>query len=169
MLNLYTAGLGLLALRIQVPRWIAVCMVGAIATVLTLVAVFVYNFMALYAQWLSLTLILLCPWGAILLVDWVVRAGRYDAAALHTWGRGPYWYANGVNWPALAVYVVGVLAALAFANSTLWQSPIATGALGGADLSLFAGLIVTGVLYYLVARAQVAAKPVTPAASPVRP
>src|SRR5207245_9851494 len=139
------------------PRSIALVIVCATATVLTLVAVFVYNFMALYAQWLSLTLILLCPWGAILLVDWVVRGGRYDAAALHPWGRGPYWYANGINWPALGVYVVGILAALAFANSTLWQSPIATGALGGADLSLFAGLIVTGVLYYLVPRAQRAA------------
>lgn len=168
VLNLYTAGLGLLALRVQVPRWIAVCLVGVIATILTFIAIFVYNFMALYAQWLSLTLILLCPWGAILLVDYLVRGGKYDAQALHTWGRGPYWYTGGVNWPALGVYFVGVLAALAFANSTLWQSPIATGALGGADLSLFAGLIVTGVLYYFLARARLAAKPAQPAASPAR-
>jgi purine-cytosine permease-like protein len=169
VLNLYTAGLGLLALRVQVPRWIAVCMVGVIAAILTFIAVFVYNFMALYAQWLSLTLILLCPWVAILLVDYFVRGGKYDAEALHTWGRGPYWYKSGVNWPALGVYVVGVLASLAFANSTLWQSPIATGALGGADLSLFAGLIVTGVLYYFLARAQLASKPAEPATSAARP
>lgn len=155
VLNLYTAGLGLLALRVKVQRWIAVCLVGAIAAVLTFIAVFVYNFMSLYAEWLSLTLILLCPWGAILLVDYLVRAGRYDADALHTWGRGAYWYRGGVNWPALAVYVVGVLAALSVANSTLWASPISTNFLGGADLSLFAGLIVTGVLYYVVARRQV--------------
>jgi NCS1 family nucleobase:cation symporter-1 len=158
VLNLYTAGLGLLALRVQVPRWIAVCLVGVIATILTFIAVFVYNFMSLYAQWLSLTLILLCPWVAILLVDYLVRGGRYDAEALHTWGRGPYWYSGGINWPALGVYLVGVLAALAFANSTVWQSPIATGALGGADLSLFAGLIVTGLLYYFVAKTQLASR-----------
>lgn len=169
VLNLYTAGLGLLALRVQVPRWIAVCLVGVIAAILTFIAVFVYNFMALYAQWLSLTLILLCPWVAILLVDYFVRRGQYDAEALHTWGKGPYWYSGGVNWPALGVYVVGVLAALAFANSTLWQSPIATGALGGADLSLFAGLIVTGVLYYFLARYQLAAKPAKSVASAARP
>jgi nucleobase:cation symporter-1, NCS1 family len=169
VLNLYTAGLGLLALRIQLPRWIAVAVVGVIATVLTCVAVFVYNFMSLYAQWLSLTLILLCPWGAILLVDYYVRRGSYDEQALHSWGTGPYWYSGGVNWPALGVYAAGVVCALAFANSTLWASPIATHVLGGADLSLFAGLIVTGVLYYFLARAQGAANPAKTAASTARP
>lgn len=169
VLNLYTAGLGLLALRIQVPRWMAVALVGAIAAILTFIAVFVYNFMSLYAEWLSLTLILLCPWGAILLVDWIVRGGRYDVQALHTWGRGPYWYRGGVNWPALGVYLVGILAALSVANSTLWASPISTHFLGGADLSLFAGFIVTGLLYYLVARRQVAASPLTAATGHAAP
>jgi hypothetical protein len=50
-----------------------------------------------------------------------------------------------------------VVASFAVANSTLWASPISTQFLGGADLSLFAGLIVTGLLYYLVARRQIAA------------
>ncbi len=155
VLNLYTAGLGLLALRVRARRWIAVCIVGSLATVLTCIAVFIYNFMSLYAEWLSLTLILLTPWAAILLVDYFVRRGQYDVEGLHTWGRGPYWYRGGVNWPALVVYLLGIVAALAVANSTLWASPISTQLLGGADLSLFAGLLVTGILYYLVARRQV--------------
>jgi nucleobase:cation symporter-1, NCS1 family len=155
VLNLYTAGLGLLALRIVAPRWIAVCIVATIATALTCIAVFVYNFMSLYAEWLSLTLILLTPWTAILLVDYFVRRGRYDVDGLHTWGTGPYWYRAGFNWPALIVYLVGIGASLAVANSTLWASPISTQFLGGADLSLFVGLIVTGALYYLVVKRQV--------------
>ena len=154
VLNLYTAGLGLLALRIAVPRWIAVCLVGVIATALTIIAVFVYNFMSLYAEWLSLTLILLTPWAAILLTDFVVRHGRYNVAGLHTWGKGPYWYRGGINWAPLGIYVVGVIASLSVANSTLWTSPISKNLLGGADLSLFAGLIVTGLLYYFVSRSQ---------------
>ncbi len=156
VLNLYTAGLGLLALRVRAQRWVAVSIVAVIATILTCIAVFVYNFMSLYAEWLSLTLILLAPWTAILLIDYLVRRGRYDVEGLHTWGKGPYWYRSGWNWPALLVYLVGILAALAVANSTLWSSPISTQMLGGADLSLFAGLIVTGALYYLVVRRQVA-------------
>lgn len=78
-------------------------------------------------------------------------------------------YKGGINWPALDVYALGVLAALAFANSTLWQRPIATKVLGDADLSLFAGLIVTGVLYYFLAKAQVPSTEAAPAASPARP
>lgn len=156
VLNLYTAGLGLLALRVKAQRWVAVCLVASLATVLTCIAVFVYNFMSLYAEWLSLTLILLTPWTAILLVDYFLRRGQYDVEGLHSWGSGPYWYRGGFNWPALIVYLVGIAAALAVANSTLWASPISTNFLGGADLSLFIGLIVTGGLYYLVVRRQVA-------------
>lgn len=158
VLNLYTAGLGLLALRIHAQRWIAVCIVASIATILTCIAVFVYNFMSLYAEWLSLTLILLTPWTAILLIDYFVRRGQYDVEGLHTWGKGPYWYRGGFNWPALAVYVVGIAASLAVANSTLWSSPISTQFLGGADLSLFVGLLVTGALYYIVVKRQVKAQ-----------
>ncbi|HLJ35509.1 MAG TPA: cytosine permease [Ktedonobacteraceae bacterium] len=159
VLNLYTAGLGLLALRVRARRWIAVCLVGSLATVLTCIAIFVYNFMSLYAEWLSLTLILLAPWTAILLVDYFVRRGQYDIEGLHTWGKGPYWYRRGVNWSAIIVYLVGIVASLAVANSTLWASPLSTQLFGGADFSLFAGLIVTGILYYLVAKKQVAKIP----------
>jgi nucleobase:cation symporter-1, NCS1 family len=119
VLNLYTAGLGLLALRIHAQRWIAVCIVASIAAALT-----------------------------------------YDVQGLHTWGRGPYWYRNGFNWSALVVYIIGIIASLAVANSTLWASPISTNYLGGADLSLFAGLIVTGVLYYLVGKKQIQKVPI---------
>jgi nucleobase:cation symporter-1, NCS1 family len=154
VLNLYTAGLGLIALRILVPRWIAVALVGALATVLTFYAVFVYDFTSLYAGWLSLTIILLSPWAAILLVDYYVRKGRYDSAALHTWGKGAYWYNGGVNWPALGIYVVGAVAAMMFASSTLWTGPLVK-YVGGADLSIFTGLIVTGVLYYFLAVRQI--------------
>jgi NCS1 family nucleobase:cation symporter-1 len=167
VLNLYTAGLGLLALRIVVPRWIAVCLVGGIAAILTFIAVFIYDFTSLYAEWLSLTIILLAPWAAIILVDYFVRRGRYDIQGLHTWGKGPYWYSGGINWPALGVYVVGVLAALALANSTLWTSPL-TKLVGGADLSLFAGLLVTGALYYLLATRQLSQKAVTPSPAATR-
>jgi len=152
VLNLYTAGLGLLALRVRAPRWIAVLGVGIGASVLTYIAIFVYNFMSLYAQWLILTLAFLSPWVAILLVDFWLRRGQYDVNGLHTWGTGEYWYSNGINWRALAIYVLGIVAALAFSNSTIWASPLAVDYLGGADLSLFVGFLLTGSLYYLSER-----------------
>jgi NCS1 family nucleobase:cation symporter-1 len=150
VLNLYTAGLGLLALRVHAPRWVAVLVIGIGASVLTYIAIFGYNFMDLYAQWLILTLSFLSPWVAILLVDFWLRRGRYNVIGLHTWGRGPYWFRNGINWSALGIYLLGIVAALAFSNSTVWASPLAVDYLGGADLSLFVGFLLTGTLYYLV-------------------
>jgi len=150
VLNLYTAGLGLLALRIHTQRWIAVLIVGIGASVLTYIAIFVYNFMSLYAQWLTLTLAFLSPWVAILLMDYWLRRGHYDVTGLHTWGVGAYWFHNGVNWRALGIYILGIVAALVFSNSTIWASPLAVNYLGGADLSLFVGFLLTGTLYYLI-------------------
>ena len=121
---------------------------------LTFIAIFVYDFTSLYASWLSLTIILLAPWAAILLVDYYVRKGRYDSAALHTWGRGAYWYQGGINWPALGVYLIGVLASMMFASTTLWTGPLVR-FVGGADLSIFTGLLLTGLLYYILATRQI--------------
>jgi NCS1 family nucleobase:cation symporter-1 len=63
---------------------------------------------------------------------------------------GAYWFHNGVNWRALGIYILGIVAALVFSNSTIWASPLAVNYLGGADLSLFVGFLLTGTLYYLI-------------------
>jgi len=151
VLNLYTAGLGLLALHVPAPRWVAVLLIEAGAGALTYIALFGYNFMTLYAQWLLLSLCFISPWAAILLADYWLRGGRYEPAALHTWGQGAYWYGGGVRWRAVGVYLLGIAAALLFSNSTVWASPLAVAVLGGADLSLFVGALLTGGLYVLVA------------------
>jgi NCS1 family nucleobase:cation symporter-1 len=45
--------------------------------------------------------------------------------------------------------LVGAVAALLCVNTTLWTAPVAT-ALGGADLSLFAGALVASAAYLLL-------------------
>ncbi|HZF52717.1 MAG TPA: cytosine permease [Polyangiaceae bacterium] len=155
VMNLYTAGLGLLALRIRARREVAVLILGVGAGALTYIAIFIYNFIDLFTQLLSLTLIFLSPWAAILVVDYALRRGRYDAVALHAWGRGPYWFTRGVNGVALGVYALGMAAALATSSSPLWASPLMTKLTGGADLSLFVGFLLTGALYAWVARTSI--------------
>jgi NCS1 family nucleobase:cation symporter-1 len=155
VLNLYTAGLGLLALHVRAPRWVAVVLIGGLATILTYIAIFVYDFMALYAQFLLLSLCFLSPWVAILLVDFWLRRGQYDVHGLHTWGSGAYWFRRGVNWSALGIYFLGILVSLLFSNPTLWTNPIAVNYLGGADLSLFIGFLLTGMLYYVMERRRI--------------
>ncbi|HEX6288802.1 MAG TPA: cytosine permease [Herpetosiphonaceae bacterium] len=152
VMNLYTAGLGLLALRVHAPRWIAVLVIGVIASMMTYIAVFMVDFMTFYAQLLLLSLCFLAPWAAILIVDYWLRGGRYHIRGLHTWGSGPYWFRNGVNRSAVVVYLAGIIASFAFSNSTLWASPLVIAYLGGADLSLFVGMVLTGTLYYVTER-----------------
>lgn len=151
LLSLYSAGLGLLALRVVVPRWASVLGMGLAASVLTYIEVFVDNFMDIYAQFLSLSLCFICPWVAVLLVDYAIRRGQYDADELHTWGRGRYWFQRGVNVPGLASYLAGIAAAFSVSSSSLWHGPISIRYLGGSDLSTFAGLLVAGTLYFVFA------------------
>jgi NCS1 family nucleobase:cation symporter-1 len=150
VLNLYTASLGLLALGVRAPRWATVLGLGVLAAVLAYVALFVYDFMTLYAEFLGLTVCFLGPWAAILVADWLMRRGTYDKDGLHARAQGPYWYRGGVNARGLGVYLFGVTVALALANGPIWASPLSTRLLGGADLSLLAGLPLTAALYYVL-------------------
>ncbi|MCW2619429.1 MAG: nitrate reductase, partial [Modestobacter sp.] len=52
-------------------------------------------------------------------------------------------------WAGVIALLVGAVAALLCVNTTLWTAPVAT-ALGGADLSLFAGALVASAAYLLL-------------------
>lgn len=76
----------------------AVCM--AIALVVNLVQ---------YENFLLLLGALFVPLFGVLVADYyVLRRGTYDAGALYR-ERGAYWYAGGVNWPAVAAWIIGFL------------------------------------------------------------
>ena len=77
-----------------------------------------------------------------------MRDGNYDSEALMQWGHGAYWYGDGILWPGVIAFVVGLLATLLFSNSDLYASPLMTGLLGGTDLSFEAGILSAGLLYY---------------------
>ncbi|ODV88503.1 hypothetical protein CANCADRAFT_32083 [Tortispora caseinolytica NRRL Y-17796] len=48
------------------------------------------------------------PVVGILVVDYVIRRGNIDINHLyHTQSDGPYWYKHGVNWRAIAAFVIG--------------------------------------------------------------
>ena len=52
---------------------------------------------------------------------------------------GVYWFSNGVNWTAVASIFLGAGGSVLFTNATLFASPLTTGPLGGADLSIPSG------------------------------
>jgi nucleobase:cation symporter-1, NCS1 family len=153
VMNSYSSGLNLLVLGLKVERYKSVFIDAVITITAAVIALFVYNFSTVFTEFLSLLVILLAPWSAVYLTDFWLRRGRYAHAEDLLRSRGgAYWYRNGIHWPAIVSLLAGVVCGGLVANTTLWQGPISTGLLGGADLSPIVGFIVGGGLYVLMTR-----------------
>ena len=61
----------------------------------------------------------------------------------------PYWYNNGVQWGGIVSWLLGCLAAFTFTDSSLWESPVDKALLGGGDISVFMGLGVGALSYWV--------------------
>ena len=151
---LYSSGLTLQAIGLRIPRWQCVLVDGVISTVVTFIIVFASGFDTYYYDFLGLLGVWLAPWAAIYLVDWVLRRGRYVPVDLLRTDGGSYWGSRGFNIAGITAQIVGMLAALTWINTAALTGPLAK-ATGGADLSIFVGLIVGGGVYWLLARTSI--------------
>ncbi|WP_067170572.1 purine-cytosine permease family protein [Microtetraspora niveoalba] len=150
--DLYSSGLNLQAAGINVKRWVAVVADLVICVAITYVAVMSNSFNELLNAFLNLLIIWLAPWAGVYLSDWLRRRGRYDGPALFDeTPASPYWGAGGVRWPGIVAQVAGMAAAALWINSTAFVGPISQ-ATGGTDFSVFAGVIVAGVVYLVLER-----------------
>jgi purine-cytosine permease-like protein len=146
----YSAGLYQQAMGVRLSRVRSVLVIGVLITGVAAYASFATDFLVAVSNFLSFSIVALAPLMAVYATDIAVRRNRYDGLALHdeTPG-GPFWYRGGVNWAGVIALLVGAVAALLCVNTTLWTAPVAT-ALGGADLSLFAGALVASAAYLLL-------------------
>ena len=106
------------------------------------------------------------PWAGIVLADFFIkRKGQIDVAELY---RDPATSAYGdINWGGIIAFFAGLVAGWSLEDGLVapLQGPIATGLLGGADLSWLAGIVVAGGLYLaLGGRTSAAANPVASSA-----
>ncbi len=153
--DLYSSGVTLQALGLGIRRWQAVLVDTIIAGAVTAYAVFSSSFSRLLEDFVAIVIVWIAPWMAIFLVDWVLRGGRYVPGELQRTDRdGLYWRHHGVHWPAVLSHVLGGLAAALTISTTFYTSPV-TRATGGADFSVFAGIVVGGVAYLVMAGASV--------------
>ena len=106
------------------------------------------NFLSPYSNLLTLLVYFLIPWTAINLVDfYFVRRGQYAITEIFN-PKGIYtrW-----GWRGLVSYFAGFLAMVPFFSIALFTGPIAKAA-GGADFSMFIGLPVSAILYWVLSR-----------------
>ncbi len=138
-LDVYTAGLAGLALRLRMRRWTAALVCGLLGGVLAALALLVSNFKDQYTNFLLITYLWVPSWAAVVLVD------------LFVFGRRPGRIAV-VNSGAVTAWLVGLVAAIPFIDSPLWQSPLAVGLLHGTDISGYVGALVGGAVYLGIRR-----------------
>jgi purine-cytosine permease-like protein len=155
-LDLYSSGLTLQAAGLKLARWHCVVIDTAICTALCFLVIFSGQFNTYYTDFLGLLIIWLAPWLAIYVVDALLRRQRYDAAALvDTSRQGRYWRNGGLFLPGIAAQLLGMAASALWISSAAFVGPLSTAA-GGSDFSVFTGLAVGGLAYWLLARRAVA-------------
>jgi purine-cytosine permease-like protein len=152
VVGIYSGGLQLLALGLKVDRWKTIPLDGVLATGASVYAVFFHDFTSSMIQFLSLYIIWLAPWCAIYLTDMWMRRNKYDSQELVRNRGGEYWYRDGYNVGALIAWVVGAIVAGLTLNTTLWSNFIVTHVIGGADVSIPAGMLAAGLTYFLLNR-----------------
>jgi nucleobase:cation symporter-1, NCS1 family len=153
-LNLYGGSLTLISAsdsfkRIQPTLTVRVVTIGFTALIsLVLALLSTESFLENFENFLLMVLYLFIPWTAVNLVDYfIVRRGHYAIAEIFNptgiYGR---W-----NWRGIVSYLVGFAAMAPFFSTGLYEGPVAK-ASDGADFSLFVGLPVSGLLYWLLMR-----------------
>ncbi len=156
-MDLYSSGVTLLALGLPVKRWNAVLIDTAIGCAITTYAVFSAGFSNLLNDFVAAVIAWIGPWMAIFLVDWLLRRQRYVPGELQrTDSGGLYWRRGGVHWAALVAQALGTVASVLAFNQAFYSGPIARAfGGGGADFSVFTGVLVGGLSYWLLARVGV--------------
>jgi nucleobase:cation symporter-1, NCS1 family len=106
------------------------------------------NFLTNFQDFLLLVLYLFVPWTAVNLVDYyVVRRGHYAVAEIFN----PHGMYRRWGWRGITSYLVGFAAMLPFLSTSKYTGFVAS-ALNGADISMFVGLPVAGILYWVLAK-----------------
>ena len=157
-LDLYSSGVTLQALGLKISRWHAVLLDTVIVTGLTAYAIFSSSFNTLLSEFILFIIVWVAPWTAVYLVDWLLRGKRYSAIDLQRTKGSLYYRNNGIHWPGVIAQVLGMVAAMLTLDAYPHYVSIVSNATNGADFSIFAGLLVAGVVYWLLARKTVPAE-----------
>jgi nucleobase:cation symporter-1, NCS1 family len=161
-LDLYSSGVTLQSLVPRLHRLHCVAIDTVVCGAIATYAVFSSSFFGLLAGFLLYIILWLGPWCAIYLVDSYLRRNRYDNDALLDERGGRYFRRGGVHWPAIIAQVVGGVAAYLWLNASSGGTLASIGPLAArndmSDFSVFIGLFVGGLIYWLMARRTVQAE-----------
>jgi NCS1 nucleoside transporter family len=162
ILNVYSAALAALSMGVHLSRTAIALIVGIASYLVAIYFVFEPSFAKAFDNWMISLLLWMSPFAGVVLADFYIkRRGQVDVPELY---RAPEASAYGdINWAGIVGFIAGLIAGWSVQNGLVpaLQGPIATGLLGGADLSWLIGILVAGGVYLaLGSRALPAAAPV---------
>ena len=106
-MDLYSSGVTLQSIGLHLKRYHCVLIDSVVSGGFAAFYIFSTRFSQLLADFLLFIIVWVAPWCAIYLVDYLLRRGRYDAAALQNEKGGLYFRNGGVNWPGIIALAVG--------------------------------------------------------------
>jgi NCS1 nucleoside transporter family len=155
VLNMYGGSLTLISSidsfkKVRPTLGIRVVTVAITAAISGILAIFIAgSFEEFFAGFLFLVLYFFIPWTAVNLTDYfIVRRGHYAIAEIFK-PRGIYrrW-----GWQGISAYLIGFLCMTPFFNVAGFYEGFISKAMGGVDISLFIGLPVAAILYWVFTR-----------------
>jgi nucleobase:cation symporter-1, NCS1 family len=156
-LDLYSSGVTLQALGAPLSRVQAIMLDLVICGAVVTIALFSSDLYSFITTMLLFVMVWLGPWGAIQITDYWLRRGKYDQPAFFAGRDGIYWRRSGFHTPAFIALVCGAATALLCLSTPPYTGWIAS-ALGGADVSIIASMVVSSAVYALLAKATVHAE-----------
>ena len=157
-IDLYSSGVTLQAIGLAVRRWQAVIIDTVVVAIVTALVIFKGDFYTDLKGFLLYIVVWLAPWFAIVMVDYLLRRGRYDPLSLAKERGGLYWRNGGFHWPAVIAQLLGMAAAMMWTDA-LYYVPSYVGPISsrtsGSDLSWLIGIVVGGLVYWVLASREV--------------
>ncbi|WP_253278619.1 cytosine permease [Pseudomonas thivervalensis] len=127
-------------------RVIGLSVVGLLSLVIALTLPDAY--MASFNGSVLLVLYFFIPWTAVNLVDfYAIRKGEYAISEIFN----PHGVYGRWAWRGVLAYLVGFVAMVPFFSIPFFVGPVAE-VMGGADIAFIPGLLISGGLYFVLAR-----------------
>lgn len=154
-ITFYSSGLTIQAIGIPLRRWRATLLDCVISTAIVLyILLFNQSLSTTMSNFLAFLNIWVGPFGAVWVVDGMLRRWRYDPAGIHLVAPdSPYWGIGGVNIRGLVSMAVGMVVGLLTINAPYFQGPVSH-VLWNGDLTWIAPAITSAVVYWLLARRE---------------
>jgi NCS1 family nucleobase:cation symporter-1 len=145
LVNLFVGPAVLQTVGLRLNRLQGVLVTALVGTPIAVVGIFQPEFGSTFKAWMLTLVMWLTPWLVITMTDYfVIHHGHYSDIDLFSRNG----VARGFFMPGIVAWGVGLACSVLFANTPLFASPLMTHYLGGADLSLLVGAVVTFAIYY---------------------